>query len=418
MKHAYRKGSIVGDLRQEKREGFVLMAVIFAIAIMSLVVIVAFTTSDDERRSARASRESTLALYAAEAGLRSTLGNWPTVGTDALNPGDSLDLGWQPIPNGGSYRAVIRRVDNGGLRHYSVLVSGRRANSYGGQSSIVATVGGVSRFKSAIASQGSVSMSGTSNGIIDAYDSDNAPYTTTTGDTATVLSNGSITLYNAFTVRGDVKAASTIWNTSGVTGEVKPFQTAFPANPVLSCPAGGYSTGIPIPPGGKVNYSSTTGVLYVQTGGSLTLSGSNKYYFSQFLVDVGGVVTINTGGSRVDIYVNDWFGVAPAAIINSSGKPTQLSFWACGTPPAPTNIWYLGGGPATGPGAQYSVYAPNHEVSFDAGTASQSHFFGAYVGATVSIPSSTRLHYDLALTRIPSSQLKTLPGSWAQLPAN
>ena len=399
-----------------KREGFVLMAVIFSIAIMSLVVVVSFATSDDERRSARASRESTLALYAAEAGMRATLGNWPTAAAAALTPGDSLDLGWINIPNGGRYRATIHRIDNGGLQHYSVVVRGRRANISGGQSTIVSAVSGVSRFKSAISAQGNVTMSGSSNGIIDGYDSDNAPYTATTGDTVSVMSNGSISLYNTFTVRGDVRAASTTWNTSGVTGEVKSFAQPFPVNPILPCPTGGYSTGIPT--SARVNYSSSSGVLYVESNGTLTLSGSNKYYFSQFLVDVGAVVTINTGGGRVDIFVNDWFGVAPGAIVNSSGKPTQLAFWACGTPPSPTNVWYLGGGPATGPGAQYSVYAPNHDLNFDAGTASQSHFFGAYVGAAVVIPSSTRLHYDAALTRIPSTQLRTLPGSWAQLPAN
>ena len=391
------------------------MAVIFSIAIMSLVVVVAFATSDDERRSARASRESTLALYAAEAGMRSTLGNWPTTAAAALTPGDSLALAWVTIPNGGRYQATIHRVDNGGLQHYSVVVRGRRANSSGGQSTIVSGVSGVSRFKSAIAAQGNVTMSGTSNGIIDGYDSDNAPYSSSTGDTVSVLSNGSISLYNAFTVRGDVKAASTTWNTSGVTGEVKSFAQPFPPNPILQCPAGGYSTGITT--SSRVNYSSSTGILYVEPNGTLTLSGS-KYYFSQFLVDVGGTVTINSGGPRVDIFVNDWLGFASRTIINTSGKPTQLAFWACGTPATP-QIWYLGGGPATGFNtAQYSVYAPNHEVQFIAGGGADSHFFGAVVGAAVVIPSSTRLHYDAALMRIPSTQLKTLPGSWAQLPAN
>jgi hypothetical protein len=399
-----------------KREGFVLIAVIFSIAIMSLVVVVAFATSDDERRSARASRESTLALYAAEAGMRSTLGNWPTAAAAALTPGDSLAFGWVNMPNGGRYQATVHRVDNGGLQHYSVVVRGRRANSGGGQSTIVSGVSGVSRFKSAIAAQGNVTMSGSSNGIIDGYDSDNAPYSAASGDTVSVLSNGSISLYNAFTVRGDVKAAGTTWNTSGVTGEVKPFAQPFPVNPVLQCPTDGYSTGIPIGP--RVNYSSSTGILYVEENGNLTLSGSNKYYFSQFLVAGNGTVTINGSGQRVDIYVNDWLGFAPRTVINSSGKPTQLAFWACGTPANP-QIWYLGGGPATGFNtAQYSVYAPNHEVHFIAGGGHDSHFFGAVVGASVVIPSTTRLHYDAALTRVPSTQLKTLSGSWAQLPAN
>jgi len=398
--------------RREKREGFVLMAVIFSIAIMSLVVIVAFTTSDDERRSARASRESTLALYAAEAGLRATLGNWPAAPTAALNPGDSVDLGWTTIPNNGKYRAVIQRVDNGGLRHYSVVVSGRRANSYGGQSSILAVVAGESRFKAAITSQGPLSMTGSSNGIIDGYDSDNAPYSPTTGDTTLVVGNGSISLYNAFTVRGDVKAASTIWNTSGVTGDVKPFAPPFAANPVLSCPAGGYSTGIKT--SSKVNYSSSTGVLYVDDNGKLKLKGENQYHFSRLLVADGGSVEIDGDGSRVDIFVDDWLAFAPGTIENSSGKPTQLAFWACGSPPNP-QTWYVSGGKD----AFYSVYAPNHEIQFlTGGGSANNHVYGAMVGASFVLPSAMRLHFDAALTRMPSSKLKTLSGSWAQLPAN
>jgi hypothetical protein len=388
------------------------MAVIFAIAIMSLVVIVAFTTADDERRSARASRESTLALYAAEAGLRATLGNWPAAPAAALNPGDSVDLGWTAIPNGGKYRAVIQRMDNSGLRHYSVVVSGRRANSYGGQSAVVAMVAGESRFKSAITSQGDVSMTGSSNGIIDAYDSDNAPYSPTTGDTVAVVSNGSISLYNAFTVRGDVKAASTIWNTSGVTGEVKPFAPRFPANPVLTCPAGGYSADIKT--NANVNYSSSNGILYVEDKGKLKLKGANQYYFSRLLVADGGSVDIDGDGRRVDIFVDDWLAFAPGAIENSSGKPTQLAFWSCGAPANP-RIWYVAGGKD----AFYSLYAPDHEIRFlTGGGAANNHVYGAMVGASFVLPSAMRLHFDAALTRMPSGQLKTVSGSWAQLPAN
>jgi len=397
---------------REDRKGFVLMAVIFSIAIMSLVVVVAFTTSDDERRSARASRESTLALYAAEAGMRATLGNWPTAAASALNPGDSVDLGWITIPNGGRYRAVIQRVDNGGLQHYSVVVRGRRASNYGGQSSIVSMVSGVSRFKSAIQTQGSVTMTGSSNGIIDAYDSDIAAYSPLTGDTTAITSNGSISLYNAFTVRGDVKSASTIWNTSGVTGEVKPFSPPFPANQVLSCPAGGYSTGIPT--SSRVHYNPTTGVLYIEDNGNLTLSGSTQYYFSQLLLASGATLTINGAGQRVDVFVDDWLGFAPGTLINPSARPTRLAFWSCGAPASPA-IWYVSGGP----GAFYSLYAPNHDVQVvTGGGGSNNHIYGAMVGATVLLPSAVRLHYDAALTRMPSSQLKTLPGSWAQLPAN
>jgi len=62
----------------QNRKGFILPTVIFAVTIMSVVAIVALSTATDERRTSRASRESTLAMYAAEAGLRQTYGAWPT----------------------------------------------------------------------------------------------------------------------------------------------------------------------------------------------------------------------------------------------------------------------------------------------------------------------------------------------------
>src|SRR5256885_15855209 len=88
------------------RRGFVMPTVILAITVMSLIAVAALTTASDERRASRATRESTLAMYAAEAGLRQTYGAWPAA-AKALTPGDSLDLGWQSLPNKAAYQAVI-----------------------------------------------------------------------------------------------------------------------------------------------------------------------------------------------------------------------------------------------------------------------------------------------------------------------
>jgi len=399
--------------RQGDRKGFVLMAVIFSIAIMSLVVVVAFSTSDDERRSARAARESTLALYAADAGLRATLGNWPTAVAGALNPGDTVDLGWTPIPNGGSYRPVIQRVDSGGgLQHYSVMVHGRRANSYGGQATVVSTIAGAARFKSAISSQGAITLTGSSNGIIDGYDSDIAAYSSLTTDTATVAANGSVTLNNLFTVRGDVTSASTVWNTSGVTGTVKSFAQPFPAHPIIPCPAGGYTPSVPTPTPSRVSYSPTSGVLELESNGQVTLSGATRYYFSQVIVYGGATLTIEGNGQPVDIFVDNLLGFEAGTLLNTSGKPTKLSFWSCGAPANPQR-WYIGGGA----GSFFSVYAPNHALELrNPGGGANNNIYGALVGASVDMPSAMRLHYDAALTRMPSSQMAIVPGTWAQLP--
>jgi type II secretory pathway pseudopilin PulG len=131
----------------KNRRAFILPTVIFAITIMSVVVVAALTTASDERRASRASREATLAMYAAEAGLRQTYGSWPSATVQNLNPGDSLDLGWQNLPNRAAYRAVIYRVDGGGLQEYNVVVQGRRTDPTAGVMTIVGAVGGVPTFK-------------------------------------------------------------------------------------------------------------------------------------------------------------------------------------------------------------------------------------------------------------------------------
>ena len=50
----------------QSRRGFVLPTVILAITVMSLIAVAALTTATDERRASRATRESTLAMYAAD----------------------------------------------------------------------------------------------------------------------------------------------------------------------------------------------------------------------------------------------------------------------------------------------------------------------------------------------------------------
>ncbi|HEU4747233.1 MAG TPA: pilus assembly PilX N-terminal domain-containing protein, partial [Gemmatimonadaceae bacterium] len=63
--------TIASDRRQTNqahphvRKGFVLPTVMFSVAVMSIVVVAAINTASDERRTSRATRESTLALYAA-----------------------------------------------------------------------------------------------------------------------------------------------------------------------------------------------------------------------------------------------------------------------------------------------------------------------------------------------------------------
>ncbi len=122
------------------REGFVLPAVVFALAIMGVLAVASLRTADDELRSSRAVRESGAALYAAEAGASMVRGTLIDSITAALTAsGDSTDLGWLALPGGASYHALIRRVDDGGdslAATYTLSVEGRGAGLWGGQRAI------------------------------------------------------------------------------------------------------------------------------------------------------------------------------------------------------------------------------------------------------------------------------------------
>lgn len=119
------------------RHGFLMPVVLFALAIMSVMVVVVLWTATDEYRASRALRESGAALYAAEAAVHAVL---PTVNTsplmdilkDSLVPGDTADLGWQTLPNNARYGAVLRRIDTGGQALFLLSVDGRGAGPRGG----------------------------------------------------------------------------------------------------------------------------------------------------------------------------------------------------------------------------------------------------------------------------------------------
>jgi len=113
------------------RNGFVMPVVILAIVVLGTLTVAALTTATDEVRSSRAMRESSTALYAAEAGanlLLATVVDSPSTVLDTLaynmNPGDSVDFGWSTLPNGAAYRGVLFKY---GAQAYALNVTGRDA---------------------------------------------------------------------------------------------------------------------------------------------------------------------------------------------------------------------------------------------------------------------------------------------------
>lgn len=388
------------------RKGFVLPSVIFAITIMSVIVVVALNTASDERRASRATRESTLAMYAAEAGLRQTYGSWPSPAVKALNPGDSLDLGWQNLPNKAAYRTVVHRVDTGGLQEYNVVVQGRRTDPTAGIFTMVGAVGGVPIFKYAVYAETFLYLSG---GIVDGFDSDVGPYVAATADsTGNVWANGGVYITKT-TVKGDVTAVGSI--TYGrkdvVTGTETAGATAVMPMDIIPCPTTAFTPSAKVPSGSGISYSAITGVLTVSGGATLALTDSS-YFFSSIVVTGNSKLAV-PGNPHVNVYLRDSLNATGGTITNGGGTATALSFTSCGTSTTPA-YWALSGGTE----AYYSVYAPNHVVYATGGA----DFYGAVVASIYYATGGANLHYDAALARQPSNKLAVQRGSWAQLPGS
>ena len=389
------------------RKGFVLPSVIFAITIMSVIVVVALSTATDERRSSRATRESTLAMYAAEAGLRQTYGAWPSVPVKALNPGDSLDLGWQNLPNKAAYRTVIHRVDKGGLQEYNVVVQGRRTDPTAGIVTIVGGVGGVPIFKYAVYTEGILYL--TSGGTFDAYDSDLGAYSLATADSTSLWANSDMTVTQT-TVKGDARAVGTITFGAGgvVTGASASGATAIAPMDIIPCPAGGFTPTANVPAGPGISYSSVSGVLTVSSGKTLTLTDTS-YSFSSIVL-TGNAKLVFPGSPRANVYLRDSLNAGSGTIVNQSSNAAALSFASCGTSATPA-YWALS---SNGTASYYTVYAPNHIV-YELGAGD---FYGAIVASIYYATGGGKFHYDLALARLSSNKLAVQRGSWAQLPGS
>jgi type II secretory pathway pseudopilin PulG len=392
-------------MNSSNRKGFILPTVIFAVTIMSVVAVVALSTATDERRTSRASRESTLAMYAAEAGLRQTYGAWPA-GVSALNPGDSLDLGWKTLPNRAAYRAVIHRVDKGGLQEYAVVVGTHRSHSrhYDNQGAV-----GVPADARSLPTLDCIEQRRS------ADDSDRGAYVAAGADSTANLRSG-VDLYVAQTlVKGEGSAVTTV--TLGASGVVTGGTTAgiapVPVRDILPCPGGGFTPTANVPTGPGISYNAVSGVLYLNGGlTNLTLTDT-AYFFSSIVLTNNAKLTL-PGNPRVNIVLRDSLNAAGGNIINQSNYPPAVSFSSCGTSATPA-YWALssGSGPSAAPG-YFSVYAPNHVV-YELGGGD---FYGAVVAWIYFATGGGRFHYDAALARQPAKRLEVQRGSGAQLPGS
>ena len=394
--------------KRRARRGFVLPAILFGMVVMSILATAALHTSVDESASVRSFRESGMALFVADGGLRQTVGNWPT-SVSSMNPGDSVDLGWQTFSNRGRFHAVIHRVDNtSGPPIYTVVVQGRGAGRLAGQRTVVAMLAGVPVFSlGGIVANGNVSLTGGSS--TDSFNSANGPYDPLTADSAgNILTNGNITLSNLATIiKGSVSALGTISNSQATVTGTSTQGAAMTPLDTLGCPQGGYTPASQVPSGGGLSYNESTGVLNIGAWHGVpqnfVFTGSS-YYFSSVTVGGGSTITF-LGASHTDIYISNTLDTGGGSIFNTAANSTMVSIWACGT--SSSSQWRLTGGT----NAYFTVFAPNHDIV----VTGAGNIYGAMVSKAYTASGGSALHYDKALGTVRTPVVSFVSGTWAEL---
>ena len=266
-------------------------------------------------------------------------------------------------------------------------------------------------FNAPVFAQNGITMG---NGITDSYNSDLGPYNlATAGSNGDLATNASISL-SGTVVHGDATAVGTI-SGGTVTGARTQNAPPFPSMPILPCPTGGYSI-LPTPLPSGVSYNAGSGDLVVGGGHTYTLNvPPSQYYFHSVSLTGGSTLTFNNpSGTKVDIFLADGLTIGGGGVGNTSGLPTRLGFWACGSPAIPTK-WDLSGGSI----GYFSLYAPNHLVRVGG---SGGQIFGAVVAATFDASSNASFHFDEALLNetLPSYGIEVSPqaATASRLPSN
>ena len=400
-------------MRQER--GFILPMVIFALAIMGVLVLIMVGTSDDDRLGSRYDFEGTRSFYAAEAGLGAIMTNWKANGYEATVPnvGNTNTLAWTNLPeNGGRYRGSILKVESS---TYMITVDGQSPGARKGLRTVQLMLTPGINYNYAVLGGSDVKFSGGAG--TDSYNSDIGGYATSNCTTAGTTCNGDIgsngTMSQLSTGAGGTKTidgdASAITSMNGgctggsnpdVTGTCSVGGSPIPL-PTVSCPPGGYST-LPTPLPSGVSYSG--GVLTINSPG-YALPAGGPWYFKTVKAQGGADWTINPAGSKVTIYIDTQLIASGGSdIVNTSSDPRLLEFIGCG---ATSSSWTVSGTSTT---EAFVIYAPNDDITVSGG----SGIYGAVVGRNITVSGgSTSIHYDEALAAVPSIVL--IPGSWTEI---
>lgn len=141
------------------------------------------------------------------------------------------------------------------------------------------------------------------------------------------------------------------------------------------------STNVRLTSGSRTIYPGYYQDISVSGDGRLTLT-SGTYYIASLKTSGAGVLILNNTFEPVKIYLSRYFKISGGALVNRSGKPTELIIISAGT-----YVKISGGASFSG-----VVYGPEAKIEIVGG----GEVFGAFVGKRIENHGGAKIHYDEA----------------------
>lgn len=124
-----------GSSEDARERGVALLAMVIVLGLFGVLATVTHVVGMDRLREAWAFRESSAALFAAEAGLATALARWDATSLETLAPGVTLPVASGRLRSGDGYEVRITRLDDGSgsMRYYVIESTGRSRGAWRGR---------------------------------------------------------------------------------------------------------------------------------------------------------------------------------------------------------------------------------------------------------------------------------------------
>jgi len=379
------------------QNGFAIIVVLSVLFLVTGVALLAFSTSDTDRKIAGNNLDNTQAYYSAEAGIAYAMAN---LSADTLwRAGFNNDT----VGNASYSVQVIDSTIPGQSKLQDSLILHATGFADGAKSEIEVLLGRPRIKTFRYAAFGDTAFKFGGNGMTDSYNSDSGTYLGQRvngpddggnmfgGSSGDVSSNGKLNIGGGTQIHGNASSYDTVivTNSSRVYGTTNSNAPRIYLPPITQQELDYAKANSNVAKGmkltGKATYDPKTYSLDVGGAASNATLGTGVYYFSDIKLGSGAQLTI-APGADVTIYMTGDLDATSGIIVNNTQKADHLQIYCAGA-----NLSLSGG-----TGAYQAIYAPNANINISGG----SDLWGAVIGKSLASIGGSKFHFDRALLKL------------------